>query len=272
RFEREFHEPEVIGKGSFGIVVRGRSIENSFLYAIKIIELTKDFPYDFAKRELFAMECFNNPGIVGLYKWSVRNVDSDFSELSDQDILNISYFVNKTEQVNSVDKSDYIIFAKFVIDFPMTVFQLCKLSLEDWLDTGDVIDDKYSLHQLQEDQLKHFMKQMSSSLAIIHEADVIHRDIHPNNVFIFKINERVNVKIGDFGLCRYPDGISAKDTQKYSKYVGHSDYMSPEMKKEEVYDSSTDIYSLGLVFIRMYLSTFKHYSKVINTMRNEDNK
>ena len=38
------------------------------------------------------------------------------------------------------------------------------------------------------------------AIAFIHEANVMHRDLKPNNLFL---NTNLDVKIGDFGLARH---------------------------------------------------------------------
>ncbi len=80
------------------------------------------------------------------------------------------------------------------------------------------------------------------ALEICHMKNIIHRDIKPENFFI---NSLGDYKLGDFGIAKTIEkttGMSKKGT--YS-------YMAPEVYKEEPYNASVDIYSLGIVLYRL---------------------
>ncbi|KAG0211186.1 G2-specific serine/threonine protein kinase [Mortierella sp. GBA30] len=74
---------------------------------------------------------------------------------------------------------------------------------------------------------------------------ILHRDLKPDNVFL---DAQKNVKLGDFGLSR-----SLTNPQKAfaQTYVGTPFYMSPELISESVYDTKSDIWSLGCVVFEM---------------------
>lgn len=67
---------------------------------------------------------------------------------------------------------------------------------------------------------------------------ILHRDLKPGNIFL---DERLNVKLGDFGLARILD--SSMDFAK--THVGTPYYMSPEQVTEAKYNEKSDIWSLG---------------------------
>ncbi len=77
------------------------------------------------------------------------------------------------------------------------------------------------------------------ALEICHKKNIIHRDIKPQNIFI---SDNGDYKLGDFGIARTMEkttgGMSKKGTYKY---------MAPEVFRGEDYDSTVDIYSLGIV-------------------------
>ena len=76
------------------------------------------------------------------------------------------------------------------------------------------------------------------ALELCHKKNIIHRDIKPQNIFI---SDNGYYKLGDFGIARTMEktsGMSVKGTYRY---------MAPEVFKGEKYDSTADIYSLGLV-------------------------
>ena len=80
---------------------------------------------------------------------------------------------------------------------------------------------------------------MCKALELCHRKNIIHRDIKPQNIFI---SDSGDFKLGDFGIARTMEktvsGMSRKGTYKY---------MAPEVFRGEHYDSTADIYSLGIV-------------------------
>lgn len=81
------------------------------------------------------------------------------------------------------------------------------------------------------------------ALELCHKKNIIHRDIKPQNIFI---SENGDYKLGDFGIARTMEkttgGMSRKGTYKY---------MAPEVFRGEEYDSTADIYSLGIVLFSL---------------------
>ena len=81
------------------------------------------------------------------------------------------------------------------------------------------------------------------ALELCHRKNIIHRDIKPQNIFI---SENGDFKLGDFGIARTMEkttgGMSKKGTYKY---------MAPEVFRGENYDSTVDIYSLGIVLFSL---------------------
>jgi len=84
--------------------------------------------------------------------------------------------------------------------------------------------------------------QVACGLSDIHSADVIHRDIKPNNI---KINSTGLVKIYDFGLSRN----SGPEAQTRS-LIGTPGYMAPELWQwsgDISFEKSIDVYAFGIL-------------------------
>ena len=99
----------------------------------------------------------------------------------------------------------------------------------------------------------------------VHSQGLIHRDLKPNNIFI---DDTGAVKVGDFGLSRESsesgEGVIEEESAvltgstnlgynaDITAGVGTRSYASPEqMKGGSDYDSSTDIYSLGIILFEL---------------------
>jgi serine/threonine protein kinase len=90
-----------------------------------------------------------------------------------------------------------------------------------------------------------------------HEADVVHRDIKPHNLFLAKRDAgEVVVKILDFGIAKVKmdqaQNTEGADLTKTGNLLGSPLYVSPEQARgKRAIDHRTDIYSLGAVAYQM---------------------
>ena len=80
-----------------------------------------------------------------------------------------------------------------------------------------------------------------------HAANVVHRDLKPNNILI---DENSLVKIVDFGVAAATQTTDTKLT-KTGLLVGTPTYMAPEQVLGKDVDERTDIYSLGVIMYEM---------------------
>ncbi|XP_052275406.1 eukaryotic translation initiation factor 2-alpha kinase-like isoform X4 [Dreissena polymorpha] len=110
--------------------------------------------------------------------------------------------------------------------------ELCKTeTLKDWLDKTK---NRFP------DVISKILREITSSLAYIHDKQYIHRDLKPANIFFAFDN---SVKLGDFGLAKImaEDHLGSSDAgrvaQSLTSGVGTFFYMSPE----QVCETRTDV-------------------------------
>ena len=88
------------------------------------------------------------------------------------------------------------------------------------------------------------MAQLCEALQAAHSANVVHRDLKPQNILV---SESDHVFISDFGLAKSIEPALTGVTRT-GAILGTPKYMSPEQVQGKPVDHRTDIYSLGLIF------------------------
>ena len=95
----------------------------------------------------------------------------------------------------------------------------------------------------------HILTAVLASLAEAHDRGLVHRDIKPDNIFICRRAEEVDVvKVLDFGLVRLGK-TSAEDSRLTAAGMinGTPSTMAPEQAFGQDLDGRTDLYALGCV-------------------------
>lgn len=96
--------------------------------------------------------------------------------------------------------------------------------------------------EIPEDMVIRVAKDLCAALIECKTLDIVHRDIKPQNIFL---SPRGEYKLGDFGIAK-----TVEKTMGGTK-IGTYKYMAPEVYNNQPYNSTADIYSLGLVLYWM---------------------
>jgi|GEM_PF-971134 len=91
---------------------------------------------------------------------------------------------------------------------------------------------------------RHVAQQIAVGLAVLHQANIVHRDVKPENVFVCTDG---TVKLLDFGVARFLDYSSL--TQD-GRFVGTLRYAAPEQLRGDA-QPATDLHALGAVLFEM---------------------
>lgn len=96
--------------------------------------------------------------------------------------------------------------------------------------------------RISEPKLRDIADQLLSALEVAHAANVIHRDIKPDNIIIGPDGK---IKLMDFGIAKL---VTAGTMTQTGQVMGSPAYMSPEQVLGKQIDGRSDLFSAGVVF------------------------
>lgn len=107
-----------------------------------------------------------------------------------------------------------------------------------------IVMDRIVETPVEDDQKVDFVKQMFAGLAEIHAHGIIHRDISSGNV----LWSDGKIKFIDFNLSCFDD-----EKHKHYRSCGTSSYTALEVYERQGYDSKIDVYSAGVVALKVII-------------------
>ncbi|XP_073418628.1 MAP kinase-activated protein kinase 3 isoform X2 [Dendrobates tinctorius] len=86
------------------------------------------------------------------------------------------------------------------------------------------------------------MRDIGMAIRHLHELNIAHRDVKPENLLYTSKDSNAELKITDFGFSKETTVQNALQTPCYTPY-----YVAPEVLGPEKYDKSCDMWSLGVI-------------------------
>lgn len=217
---KEWKIQECIGEGAFGKVYKIVREEFGHTYeaALKVIEI----PHNQAEYNSIKNETMDQAEVDDYFKSMVEDIIKEFTLMS-----------KLKGNSNIVSYEDHAVVKK-TDGYGWTIYIRMELLTSLFKHAKCVSMTNYDILQLGIDVCK--------ALEVCQNYKIIHRDIKPDNIFISDIG---TYKLGDFGIARELEKTSAGLSKK-----GTKSYMAPEVYKGMEYNSTVDIYSLGVVLYR----------------------
>lgn len=100
--------------------------------------------------------------------------------------------------------------------------------------------------QLEEDKVLNYILQVLKCLQVLHDNNIIHRDIKPDNI-LFKDVNRTQVKVADLGFC------TMRGTHTDSSIIGSPGFLAPEVFNQKLYSPKSDIYATGIMLYEIIM-------------------
>lgn len=212
---------EKIGEGSFGKVYKAKRTERgrSFYSAIKIISIPA------SKGELDSVRSEMNN------EQSTREYFRNLVEDCIQEIYTMEHFCGNSHVVSFEDFK--------VVEYLDEIGWDISIRMEYLTSFMDYCTGK----ELTEKEVIKLGCDLAMALIYCRKLNIIHRDVKPENIFVSRFG---GFKLGDFGIAREQAHTMSNMSKK-----GTYSYMAPEIYKGEKYDSSIDIYSLGIVLYKL---------------------
>ena len=106
-----------------------------------------------------------------------------------------------------------------------------------------------------EDCLKEILTQLCSVLYYLHQSNYIYYDLKPENILVSKTGGKPLIKLIDMGFAHHQ--------LLQDKYLtrGTTEYIAPEILKNESYNHQVDLYSLGIMLYRIVYGKFPFKSE-----------
>lgn len=213
----EWYVDELIGKGSYGEVYKiHRTVNGKQEYAAaKYISIPKD-----EDKKKFR-------------RYTKDELTTLFSDRADKFYIEISSMMKLKDSKNVVRYEEHIKTKKEDdVGWDIIIRMELLTSLEDYLDE----------HPFKKQDAIKLGIDICSAIASCQDNNIIHRDIKIENIFMDALG---NFKLGDFGVSREGKGTAT------GTITGTEDYMAPEISTEHKYNSTVDIYALGIAMYQL---------------------
>lgn len=126
--------------------------------------------------------------------------------------------------------------------------QLGICIVQEFID-GVTWNDFFSKNNISKKETFRILGELCDALTYIHNKQIVHRDIKPNNILITRDGH--HVKLIDFGLADKDDFDILKEP------AGTTAFASPEQQKRNKIDNRSDIYALGKIIQDISYQSFK---------------
>ncbi|ESO11375.1 hypothetical protein HELRODRAFT_194833 [Helobdella robusta] len=213
KFSDEYVIDRELGRGATSIVYRCRCRRTSKEWAVKMIN--KKVERRIVATEIGVLLKLNHPNIFNF------QFDSKTSPEDNVECVGIKCQIRLKE----------------VYESTAVIHMILEL-----VTGGELFDRIVSCGFYSEKEAIKCVSQMLEAVQYLHNNDIIHRDLKPENLLYEDESDDAKLKIADFGLSK----ITEHNIQMQT-ICGTPGYCAPEVLKGHRYDSSVDLWSIGVI-------------------------
>lgn len=114
----------------------------------------------------------------------------------------------------------------------------------DYIPGGELFNLLQRERFLSEDRARFYVAELICALEHVHMHNVVYRDLKPENILL---DAQGHVALTDFGLCK--ELKQSSDTTM--TFCGTSEYLAPEMVRQEPYTQAVDWWGLGILLYEL---------------------
>jgi len=188
--------------------------------------------------------------------------------------LGIQKSTGKLVTIKKIKKSDETIKEDELVRYEIDILKFCHhkniVHLIDYFETidniiiilnyieGKTLGEylKENNFNLKESKAANIILQIANGIKYLHKFGIVHRDLKPDNIMIMQNDNKINVKIMDFGLSK----IVSKE-EKLVEGFGTLLYAAPELIQNMPYNIEIDVWSLGVILFYMFTGYYPFNGK-----------
>ena len=111
---------------------------------------------------------------------------------------------------------------------------------------GDLSQYIRKRRRVPEGEARRLARQLCGGLRALRQANLVHRDLKPQNLLLDGEGDDLRLIIADFGFARYVSPHGMAET-----LCGSPLYMAPEILRFQKYDAKADLWSVGAVLFEL---------------------
>nr|XP_022293589.1 eIF-2-alpha kinase GCN2-like [Crassostrea virginica] len=264
--KNHFMDIRNIGAGGFGSVYSAKHRIDNKSYALKVIPINME---KFDKREVEVLSSLDHKNIIRYYTCMIIKFRKSIiypklsSEEDASDGISFGDGYSGSCNNNATDEKESVKSSSTCGSEEEEILDGCLVIQTELCNTGTnlktLIDAEY-IFSMEENKRRNIILDVIWGLQHIHDQGFMHRDLKPPNIFI---GQDDRAKIGDFGFARNyivpvtneTDGSSPTSKKAgvcFSKNLGTTLYVAPEVRDATSYDRRADLYSLGMIIFEMF--------------------
>jgi len=225
----KYYIAESLGEGTFGSV-RTCYNEEGQQFAVKEFQFEKVDSDDSDLDTSYSYSHYESLQLGTLREISVLRLFSPLYPGETGNVNGKDFYIMSLEDVTQMTGATCMIMPK----------QMCSLKKAI---SSNLLNNKQKLN---------IAHKLLISVAFLHENSVIHRDIKTDNILL---DDNFNPVLADFSLSKLFDRSLKGST--HTPGLGTATYKAPEVYREDDYDLSSDVFSLGIVFFELFNGIIK---------------